>query len=95
MGSNPTLGSKLMNKHQQHEVVRTIEQEGFDYAFDGYTSFEEIKDEKFHKLREAYVKSKQKLELYIDFDTVYDEVIEGRCPDNCPCDGGDVNGLVC
>ncbi len=48
-------------------VKAAIEKEGFDYAFRNYSSFDEIKDEKFHALREAYVKAVQELESYVHY----------------------------
>ena len=32
-------------------VRQTVEHEGFDYAFIDYSSFNDIKDAEFHKLR--------------------------------------------
>lgn len=42
-----------------------MDAEGFDYCFDGYSDWCEIKDEKFHELRTAYVKSMNELRNYI------------------------------
>ena len=42
-------------------VRDTVECEGFDYAFRHYSHFEEIKDEEFHRLREAYLKAAEEL----------------------------------
>lgn len=54
-----------------HEVMF---HEGFDYAFCYYETFEQVKDTKFHKLREAYIKAKEKLEQYVlDKSTIDDE----------------------
>jgi len=53
-------------KAKEHELVRDIiEKEGFDYAFCDYTDFEEIKDEKFHELRKAYVTAATALKEYV------------------------------
>jgi len=46
-------------------VRETIEQEGFDYAFNDYSDFSIIKDIRFHNLREAYVKAREDLAEYI------------------------------
>lgn len=43
-----------------------ISDEGFHYCFESYSNFEDIKDEKFHQLRLAYLKSAKELENYID-----------------------------
>lgn len=42
-----------------------MNQEGFHYCFKHYSNFKEIKDEKFHQLREEYLKSADNLENYI------------------------------
>lgn len=46
-------------------VRETVDQEGFDYAFTGYSDFEEIKDEEFHKLRKAYLEAHKNLAEYL------------------------------
>ncbi len=58
-----------MTQEEREEVQSTIDNEGFDYSFDGYSDFEEVDDKKFHKLRLAYIKAKQSLENYINQDT--------------------------
>lgn len=47
------------------DVADIVELEGFDYAFRYYSTFSEVKDKKFHKLREAYIKAAQDLEDYL------------------------------
>lgn len=48
------------------EYVRAkMENEGFHYCFRHYSDFEEIKDEKFHELRLAYLEAADALEKYI------------------------------
>jgi hypothetical protein len=42
-----------------------MREEGFDYCFDGYSSWEDVKDKEFHKLRKAYLKAKNVLETYV------------------------------
>jgi len=39
--------------------------DGFDHTFRYYSNFKEVKDEKFHKLREAYLKAAEELTEYI------------------------------
>jgi len=39
--------------------------EGFDYCFTGYSNWNEIKDEKFQQLKEAYCNSQKELKNYI------------------------------
>jgi len=57
----------MKHKDKQY-VIDTIENEGFDYAFAHYSSFEEIKDEKFHAFREKYLAARQELSDYIGVD---------------------------
>lgn len=47
-------------------VFAAIENEGFDYAFVHYSDFLEIKDEKFHELRKAFLAAREALTEYID-----------------------------
>ncbi len=46
-------------------VQDTIENEGFDYSFTGYSAFDDIIDDEFHKLRLAYLLAREKLANYI------------------------------
>lgn len=39
--------------------------EGIDYCFEHYSSFEEIKDEEFHKLRLEFLSSMFKIREYV------------------------------
>lgn len=48
------------------EVKCAMENEGFDYCFRFYSNFSDIKDEKFQKLREQYVKITNELEQYVN-----------------------------
>ena len=57
-----------MKKKDKEYLVETVDQEGFDYAFVDYSSFEEIKDTKFHELREAYLKARKELADYIGIE---------------------------
>jgi hypothetical protein len=53
-------------KGEDFEYVRVMmNQEGFHYCFANYSSFSEIKDEKFHELREQYLKAANELEKYV------------------------------
>lgn len=54
-----------MNAKELQYVQETVECEGFDYAFQHYSDFFEIKDTKFHELRAAYVEAAEKLSEYI------------------------------
>lgn len=60
-------GKGSMKKQDKIDVCSIVDNEGFDYAFRDYSEFEEIKDEQFHKLRQAYVEAAQKLDDYIGF----------------------------
>lgn len=58
-----------MTIEENAELREKIDSEGFDYCFDSYSNWDEIKDKEFHALREAYLDSKAELESYIfDFD---------------------------
>ena len=50
--------------------------EGFDYCFRHYSSFEEIKDEKFHELRLKYIQIADELESYVEtqYELKQDEI---------------------
>jgi hypothetical protein len=39
--------------------------EGIDYCFESYSSFKEIEDEEFHKLRNEFLESMEKIRLYV------------------------------
>ena len=55
-----------MTKEEKYLVCRKCCSEGFDYNFVDYSDWTNIKDKKFHKLREAYVKAQAALADYID-----------------------------
>lgn len=42
-----------------------IDAEGFDYCFESYSHWTEIKDEEFHKLRKAYLDAMEQLQDYV------------------------------
>ena len=64
------MKSETKNNVKRIEYLDNVQyrmnEEGFDYCFDGYSNWSEIKDQKFHDLRQAYLKSKSKLEEYIN-----------------------------
>ena len=43
-----------------------MDAEGFHYCFESYSHFDEIKDERFHELRLAYLKAAKELEDYVN-----------------------------
>ena len=53
-----------MTKKDKKNLNAAVENEGFDYAFAHYSAFDEIKDEKFHELRKAYLDARQALADY-------------------------------
>jgi hypothetical protein len=57
---------KLYEQLENFQYVRAkMRDEGFDYCFRHYSSFEEVEDEKFHSLRESYIKISEELEEYV------------------------------
>jgi hypothetical protein len=57
-----------MNNNWRDEVIKCIENEGFDYTFTKYSVFEDVKDLQFHLLRNAYLDAAQNLADYIGID---------------------------
>jgi hypothetical protein len=43
-----------------------MDNEGIDYCFEHYSSFEEIKDEEFHKLRLDLIDNMKKIRKYVE-----------------------------
>ena len=43
-----------------------MDNEGIDYCFEHYSSFEEIKDEKFHELRLQFLKYLKEIQNYVN-----------------------------
>jgi len=43
-----------------------MDNEGIDYCFEHYSSFEEIKDERFHELRLQFLKSLKEIQNYVN-----------------------------
>ena len=57
---------KLYEQLENFQMVRyRMDAEGFHYCFKHYSSFEEVEDEKFHSLRESYIKISEELEEYV------------------------------
>lgn len=54
-----------MTKDDKEYVLNKIDNEGFHYCFVHYSDFKEIKDERFHQLRENCLKSMKDLEKYL------------------------------
>ena len=47
-------------------VQYRMDNEGMDYCFEHYSSFEEIEDEEFHKLRIELLESMKKIRSYVE-----------------------------
>lgn len=59
--------NKLHNLLEEFQNVRyRIDKEGFHYCFRHYSSFDEVEDDKFHKLREEYFRVSKELEHYVE-----------------------------
>ena len=57
---------KLENKLEDFEMVRyRMEEEGFHYCFKHYSSFIEVDDDEFHRLRKKYLEVSEDLENYV------------------------------
>lgn len=54
-----------MNKEDAQNVCDRINTEGFHYAFVHYSTFPEVKDERFHELRKNYLKSIEEMKKYL------------------------------
>ena len=50
--------------------------EGMDYCFEHYSSFDEIEDEEFHKLRNEFLESVKKIRSYVEnkIETLSEEI---------------------
>lgn len=59
-----------MTPKEKETLIDTINCEGFDYCFTHYSSWQEIKDKKFHELRLAYVEAREKLIEYTGVEGV-------------------------
>ena len=49
------------------DVLYTVEDEGLDYAMCNYSDWSDIKDTKFHELRNTFLNAKNELEQYIKY----------------------------
>ena len=70
---------KLYEQLENFQYVQAkMRDEGFDYCFRHYSSFEEVEDEKFHSLRESYRKIAEELEEYVEskINQIQDEIQE-------------------
>ncbi len=74
----------MSEKVTLNDVAFRIDQEGFDYCFRHWSSWPDIKDEEFQKLREAYCAAADALEAYVEANSTYDEEEEWFDEDE-PC----------
>ena len=47
-------------------VQYRMDNEGIGYCFDGYSDWDEIEDEEFHKLRLEFLSSMKKIRSYVE-----------------------------
>jgi hypothetical protein len=47
-------------------VQYRMDNEGIDYCFENYSSFEDIEDEEFHKLRNEFLESMKNIRSYVE-----------------------------
>jgi len=55
-----------MSENPYIALLGVIEWESFDYALRHHSNWNEIEDEEFHRLRNAYVEAGSKLEAWVD-----------------------------
>ena len=58
-----------MNEQEKEDWNRLkyrMKEEGFFYCFEGYSDWDEIKDEKFHELRLKFLEDAELLKDYIN-----------------------------
>lgn len=54
-------------EHENWVMVRyRMDNEGLEYCFKHYSSFEEIEDEKFHKLRNELLEKMKEIRVYVE-----------------------------
>jgi hypothetical protein len=59
--------NELYQELEDWQMVQyRMDNEGIDYCFKHYSSFEEIKDEKFHELRNKFLTSLDEIQNYVD-----------------------------
>ena len=58
---------KLENQLEDFETVRyRMDSEGIHYCFKHYSSFEDVDDDEFHRLRKKYLEVSEDLENYVN-----------------------------
>ena len=75
------------------KVKDDIKHEGFDYAFRGYSSYDDVDSKRFHNARKKYVSDADAIEKYIktknkkDEDYFYDHEVATDVPSAIDNDG--------
>jgi hypothetical protein len=59
-----------------HSVQYRMDEEGFDYCFESYSRWDEIKDEEFHRLRLGFLQYMKELREYINKKVEEGETLE-------------------
>lgn len=54
-----------MTDCERERIWDKVEDEGLEYCFRAYSSFEDVKDPEFHRLRQAFIDAADALEAYI------------------------------
>jgi hypothetical protein len=57
-------------------VQYRMDEEGFDYCFESYSRWDEIKDEEFHRLRLGFLQYMKELREYINKKVEEGETLE-------------------
>ena len=59
--------NEMPDGEEKDSILDTVEMEGFDYTFQAYSQFDDVKDEEFHRLRKQYLAAQEQLAKYIGF----------------------------
>lgn len=60
------MGKDIFEEYEDFQrLLYRMDEEGFHYCFDGYSSWEEIQDLEFHKLRVEYLNTALRLKEYV------------------------------
>lgn len=76
-----------MDLYEELEKFQNVEYrmdaEGFHYCFEKYSSFQEIEDAEFHRLREAYLMASRNIEIYVNkkIDELLDKIDNNEAQD--------------
>jgi hypothetical protein len=66
------MQDKIEEELESFKIVKyRINEEGFHYCFESYSSFDEIEDKQFHHLRKQYLEASKELETYIKEKILY------------------------